>query len=57
MCFQFGLPKSVTYLWNPLFARVSYFMAAIKKSKEGNEIDILVPLKIIKKRREIHFIS
>ena len=32
-------------------------MAAIKKSKEGNEIDILVPLKIIKKRREIHFIS
>ena len=24
-------------------------MAAIKKSKEGNEIDILVPLKIIKK--------
>ena len=65
-CFQFGLPKSVTYILtqylricqrNTLFVPVSYFMAAIKKSKQGNEIDILVPLKIIKKRHEIHSIS
>ena len=33
MCFQFGLPKSFTYLWIPLFARVSYFIAAIKRGQ------------------------